>query len=108
MGINKVSPKKKKKTYQIKKCVYVYMCVCWGGVGGGGVVLIDILVSQLDPPKQKFHDFAPSNCYIKVCSKTFPKEFLQPKIAFRNTFALRCTLLHETIQRNELCCNIKF
>ena len=89
-------------------CVCIYVCVLrWGG-GGGAVVLIDILVSQLDPPKQKFHDFAPSNCYIKVCSKTFPKEFLQPKIAFRNTFALRCTLLHETIQRNKLFCNIKF
>ena len=88
--------------------MYVYMCVCWGGGGGGAVVLIDILVSQLDPPKQKFHDFAPSNCYIKVCSKTFPKEFLQPKIPFRNTFALRCTLLYETIQRNKLFCNIKF
>ena len=86
----------------------MYICVCVLRWGGGGVVLIDILVSQLDPPKQKFHDFAPSNCYIKVCSKTFPKEFLQPKIAFRNTFALRCTLLHETIQRNKLFCNIKF
>ena len=41
-------------TYQIKKCVYiikkkacVYMCV-WG------VVLINILMLQLGPPKQKF------------------------------------------------------
>ena len=40
-------------TYQIKKCVYiikkacVFMCVY-------GVILINILVLQLGPPKQKF------------------------------------------------------
>ena len=42
-------------TYQIKKCVYIikkrmYICVCVGW----GVVLINILMLQLGPSKQKY------------------------------------------------------
>ena len=39
-------------TYQIKKCVYICMCVCVCVCVE--VVLINILVPQLGPPKQKF------------------------------------------------------
>ena len=53
-------------TYQIKKCVYNYKSVCIYVCVG--VVLINILMLQLDPPKQKFmaHLYWPHQQFIKI------------------------------------------
>ena len=90
-------------TYQIKKCVYiikktfVFMCVY-------GVVLINILVLQLGPPKQKF--LAPplggvhttsldplpgSRCYLAN-----PRKFL----CFRLPAGLRASLMVQNTLHN--------